>query len=432
MTWHTAVGATVHEDAPLVDVLTEKATVEIPSPRTGRVLSITGNPGDKLRVGSEILVLETDTADAGFPAVSARPAPPPPPAAPKPEPRSDGHETAAGASEPTAAKPLERIELESNRGAIPGDRGERAKPLGQTKESVFSQPEHALAAPSVRHRARELGIALAAVSGTGPGGRILHADLDAILSSKKSPPAAATAPANAGGEDEVEEIRIIGLRRRIAERMQQSKRRIPHYSYVEEIDVTALEVLRAELNLRHATERPKLTVLPFLISALVRAVPKFPSVNALFDDEQGVLRRYRAVHVGIATQTDRGLLVPVIRHAETFDLWQTALEISRLSAAAREGRATRDELAGSTITISSLGPLGGIVATPVINPPEVAIIGVNRIAARPVVRDGAIVIRRMMNLSSSFDHRIVDGFDAAQFTQEMKRLIEQPAMLFIR
>ncbi|MGH7161749.1 MAG: dihydrolipoamide acetyltransferase family protein, partial [Acetobacteraceae bacterium] len=180
------------------------------------------------------------------------------------------------------------------------------------------------------------------------------------------------------------------------------------------------------------TERPKLTVLPFLISALVRAVPKFPSVNALFDDEQGVLRRYRAVHVGIATQTDRGLLVPVIRHAETFDLWQTALEISRLSAAAREGRATRDELAGSTITISSLGPLGGIVATPVINPPEVAIIGVNRIAARPVVRDGAIVIRRMMNLSSSFDHRIVDGFDAAQFTQEMKRLIEQPAMLFIR
>ncbi len=390
--WHVAVGASVNEDAPLVDVLTEKATVEIPSPRTGRVLAITGNPGDKIRVGSEILVLETDAADAGSPAGSAGPAPLPQ-AAPKPEPPSDLHETAAGASEPTVAKPL--------------------------------------AAPSVRHRARELGIPLAAVSGTGPGGRILHADLDAILSSKKSPPAAA-APANAGAEDEVEEIRIIGLRRRIAERMQQSKRRIPHYSYVEEIDVTVLEALRAELNLRHATERPKLTVLPFLISALVRAVPKFPSVNALFDDEQGILRRYRAVHVGIATQTDQGLLVPVIRHAETFDLWQTALEISRLSTAAREGRATRDELAGSTITISSLGPLGGIVATPVINPPEVAIIGVNRIAARPVVRDGAIVIRRMMNLSSSFDHRIVDGFDAAQFTQEIKRLIEQPATLFIR
>lgn len=392
VTWHVAVGATVTEDAPLVDVLTEKATVEIPSPRTGRVLSITGNPGDKIRVGSEILVLETAAADAGSPAKAAPHAPPP--AAPEPGPKSEVHETAVVASAPAAAKPL--------------------------------------AAPSVRHRAKELGIALASVSGTGPGGRILHADLDGILSSKKTPHVAATAPAAAGGEDEVEEIRIIGLRRRIAERMQQSKRRIPHYSYVEEIDVTALEELRAELNLRHSTERSKLTVLPFLIAALVRAVPKFPQVNALFDDEQGILQRYRAVHVGIATQTDRGLLVPVIRHAETLDLWQVALEISRLSIAAREARATHEELAGSTITISSLGPLGGIVATPVINPPEVAIIGVNRIAERPVVRDGAVVIRRMMNLSSSFDHRIVDGFDAARFTQEMKRLIEQPATLFIR
>lgn len=395
VTWHVAVGATVTEDAPLVDVLTEKATVEIPSPRTGRVLSVTGNPGDKIRVGSEILVLETEAADAGSLAMSAKAAPhTPPPAAPEPDPKSELHETAVVASAPAAAKPL--------------------------------------AAPSVRHRAKELGIALAAVSGTGPGGRILHADLDGILSRKKTPHVAATAPAAAGGEDEVEEIRIIGLRRRIAERMQQSKRRIPHYSYVEEIDVTALEELRAELNLRHSTERSKLTVLPFLIAALVRAVPKFPQVNALFDDEQGILRRYRAVNVGIATQTDQGLLVPVIRHAETLDLWQVALEISRLSTAAREARATRDELAGSTITISSLGPLGGIVATPVINPPEVAIIGVNRIREQPAVRDGAIVIRRMMNLSSSFDHRIVDGFDAARFTQEMKRLIEQPATLFIR
>ncbi|MGH7068672.1 MAG: dihydrolipoamide acetyltransferase family protein [Acetobacteraceae bacterium] len=406
--WHVAVGTTVKEDAPLVDVLTEKATVEIPSPRSGRVLSITGNPGDKLRVGSEILILETDAADVG----ALRPAPQPIPEAPA----------------PAASVPFEP-ERESRKVEYPrGEYKEHAAPPS-VSPSISPKP---LAAPSVRYRAKQLGIELASISGTGPGGRILHADLDAVLAARKPPSAVVTAPASVHGEEEVEEIRIIGLRRRIAERMQQSKRRIPHYSYVEEIDVSALEELRADLNLRYSTERPRLTVLPFLIAALVRAVPKFPQINALFDDEQGILRRYRLVHVGIATETGQGLLVPVIRHVEKLDLWQTALEISRLSTAAREGRAGREELSGSTITISSLGPLGGIVATPIINPPEVAIIGVNRIAARPVVRDGAIVIRRMMNLSSSFDHRIVDGFDAAQFTQEMKRLIEQPATLFVR
>lgn len=371
--WHVAPGATIAEDAPLVDVLTEKATVEIPAPRSGRIVSISGSPGDKLRVGSEIMVLETDAAETEAPVAG-------PPAA------------------PASAPP-------------PAD-----------LSAVQTTPQKPLASPSVRHRAKELGIALQSIPGSGPAGRILHQDVDALVSQK--------APSR-DVADGVDEIRIIGLRRRIAERMAESKRRIPHYSYVEEIDVTALEELRSALNARNASERPHLTVLPFLIAALVRAVAKVPEVNALYDDEQGILRRHDAVHLGIATETKQGLVVPVIRHAEKLDLWQAAFEIARLSAAARDGKAKREELSGSTITISSLGPLGGIAATPVINVPEVAIIGVNRIVERPVVRSGRVEIRRMMNLSSSFDHRIVDGWNAAQFIQEMKRLIEQPALLFM-
>jgi 2-oxoisovalerate dehydrogenase E2 component (dihydrolipoyl transacylase) len=286
-----------------------------------------------------------------------------------------------------------------------------------------------LASPAVRQRAYELGVPLQFVPGTGPGGRVSHADLDAFAAAGGLN--ATLRHATAQRRRDVEEIRIIGLRRRIAERMQESKRRIPHYSYVEEVDVTALEDLRAGLNARHGSTRPRLTVLPFLARAIVQAVPRFPVVNALFDDEAGIVRRHGAAHVGIATQTPQGLVVPVLRHAETLDLWETAAEISRLSTAAREGKATRDELTGSTITITSLGALGGIVATPVINYPEVAIIGVNRIAERPVVREGQIVIRKMMNLSSSFDHRVVDGWDAAEFIQALKLLLEQPATLFI-
>jgi 2-oxoisovalerate dehydrogenase E2 component (dihydrolipoyl transacylase) len=213
--------------------------------------------------------------------------------------------------------------------------------------------------------------------------------------------------------------------------MQESKRRIPHYSYVEELDVTTLEELRAHLNARHGADRPRLTLLPFLIRALVRAVPRFPQVNALFDDEEGIVRRHAALHIGIATQTPQGLMVPVVRHAEALDLWEVASEISRLAAATRDGTAARDQLSGSTLTITSLGPIGGIVTTPVINHPEVAIIGVNRIVERPVARGGQIVIRKMMNLSSSFDHRVVDGWEAAQFVQELKGLLEQPASLFV-
>jgi len=397
--WHVEVGATIAEDDPLVDVMTDKATVEIPAPRGGKVLSITGSPGDKVRVGSELVVLEVEGEGT---------AAPPKPASPPPKP--------AAAREPRPAAPIAPPRAASPNGseAPAVTRAAGAKPL---------------ASPAVRRRAHELGVELQYVSGSGPGGRITHADLDGYLARGRG--AAVARPQGVGRREGVEEEKIIGLRRRIAERMQESKRRIPHYTYVEELDVSALEDLRAQLNERHAAERPRLTVLPFLIRALARAIPRFPQVNAQFDDEGGVLRRHAALHAGIATQTPQGLLVPVLRHAEAMDLWEIATEIARLAAAARDGKASRDELTGSTLTITSLGPLGGIVTTPVINHPEVAIIGVNRIVERPVVRGGQIAIRKMMNLSGSFDHRIVDGWDAARFVQELKALLEQPALLFV-
>jgi 2-oxoisovalerate dehydrogenase E2 component (dihydrolipoyl transacylase) len=402
--WHVAVGSTVTEDDPLVDVMTDKATVEIPSPRAGRVLAITGSPGDMVRVGAELLVLDVDNDEAkssrGSPGAAEAP-----PAAP-----------AIPAQEPSAGPPLSET-------ATP----ETIKVPVAVTRSTGARP---LASPAVRRRAYELGIALQFIPGTGPAGRIGHADLDAYITLGGSA-GATSRPAGRVGPERVDEIKIIGLRRRIAERMQESKRRIPHYSYVEELDVTGLEEFRAHLNTRHGADRPRLTLLPFLIRALVRAVPRFPQVNALFDDEAGIVRRHAALHIGIATQTPQGLMVPIVRHAEVLDLWQIASEIARLAAATRAGTATRDELNGSTLTITSLGPIGGIVTTPVINHPEVAIIGVNRIVERPMVRNGQIVIRKMMNLSSSFDHRVVDGWDAAKFVQELKGLLEQPAMLFV-
>jgi 2-oxoisovalerate dehydrogenase E2 component (dihydrolipoyl transacylase) len=408
--WHVAVGATVAEDDPLVDVMTDKVTVEIPSPRAGRVLAITGAPGDKIRVGAELLVLEVDSdggAASEEKASSRGPAVPPAAAPAVPTPTPSAAVKAAQAPAPSARKTPHPQPTLTTR--PPG-----AKPL---------------ASPAVRRRAHELGIPLQFIPGTGPGGRIGHADVDAYIASGGR--GAVAARAGLAPRQEIEEVKIIGLRRRIAERMQESKRRIPHYSYVEELDVTALEELRGHLNARHEADRPRLTLLPFLVRALVRAAPQFPQVNALFDDEAGVLRRHAAVHVGIATQTPQGLLVPVLRHAEALGLWEVASEISRLAAATREGKATRDELSGSTITITSLGPIGGIVTTPVINYPEVAIIGVNRIVERPVVRGGQIEVRKMMNLSCSFDHRVVDGWDAAQFVQELKAHLEQPATLFV-
>jgi 2-oxoisovalerate dehydrogenase E2 component (dihydrolipoyl transacylase) len=303
---------------------------------------------------------------------------------------------------------------------------EAAKPAFATR----SEGDKPLASPAVRQRARDMGIELAFVSGTGPAGRISHEDLDAFVASGGR-------GARGGGgtsyarRDGVEDVKVIGLRRKIAEKMQDAKRRIPHFAYVEEIDMTELESLRAHLNASKRPDQPKLNVLPFLMRALVKVLPQYPQINARFDDEAGVVHRHAAVHIGIATQTANGLIVPVVKHAEARDVWDSALEVARVSAAARENKASKDDLSGSTITITSLGALGGVATTPVINHPEVGIIGPNAIIERPVVRGGQIVVRKMMNLSSSFDHRVVDGYDAAEFIQKIKTLLEHPATLFM-
>ncbi len=410
-TWRVAVGETVKEDQPLVDVLTEKAAVEIPSPKPGRVLELRGNPGDFAPVGSALVVLEV-AGDAGSEAEEAEAAPAPAasaPAAPvaKPAPAPAKAAPAAAASAPAVAPPATSIAP-----LVPREAGERP-----------------LASPAVRQRARDLGIQLQYVPGSGAAGQITHADLDAFIARQ---PTTGAAPARGAHRREaVEEIKVIGLRRKIAEAMQRSKQRIPHFAYVEEVDVTELEALRNHLNQQRRPDQPKLTLLPFLAQALLRAVPEHPEVNGTFDDEAGIVRRPAAIHIGIAAQTPNGLVVPVIRHAEALDLWQIAGEIKRLADAARSGKASREELSGSSITISSLGPMGGIVSTPVINAPEVAIVGVNKMVQRPMIVDGAVVPRLMMNLSSSFDHRIVDGWNAAEFIQHIKRLLEHPATLFI-
>jgi len=385
--WLVKVGDRVDEEDPLAEVMTDKATVEIPAPVSGTVVSLNGKIGQKLAVGSDLVVLETE-AEAGAGAD----------AAPHPDPLP-----ARAEREGPAPKAWE------GEGQPPGDGQAAAKPL---------------AAPAVRNRARGLGIDLRLVRGTGPEGRITHSDVLDYAEARERP------PAPKAGRDEIEDVPLVGLRRAIAEHMETSARRIPHFAYVEAIDVTALEELRAHLNVTRIA-RGRLTLLPFLMRAIVNAIAEHPQVNARFDDEAGVLHRYRVAHIGIATQTPAGLTVPVVHHAERLDLWQAAAEIARLSEAARAGKAKRDELTGSTITITSLGRLGGLVATPVINHPEVAIIGVNRIDEQPVVRAGQIVIRKMMNLSSSFDHRIVDGWEAASFIARIKDYLEHPATLFI-
>jgi 2-oxoisovalerate dehydrogenase E2 component (dihydrolipoyl transacylase) len=383
--WHVKPGDVIREEDPLVDVMTEKATVEIPSPVSGTVVGLGGAVGDKRPVGSELATLEVAEA------ASRGPAPP-----------AVREEAAAVLGAQTVAPAL---------GAAGGP-PPAARPL---------------ASPAVRKRAAERGIDLRLVAGTGPGGRVTQPDLDAYG-------AAPEKPAPPASRDEVEDIPVIGLRRTIAERLQEAARRIPHFAYIEEVDVTALEELRQHLNAAPEVrdKRPHLTLLPFLMRAVVNAVAEHGRVNARFDDEAGILHRHQAVHMGIATQTGAGLMVPVVRHAEALDLWQAAAEIARLAEAARAGRARPHELSGSTITITSLGRLGGLASTPIINRPEVAIVGVNRIAARPMVRAGQVVVRNMMNLSSSFDHRIVDGWEAAAFVQRVKGYLEQPATLFIK
>jgi 2-oxoisovalerate dehydrogenase E2 component (dihydrolipoyl transacylase) len=385
--WKVAVGDLVREDAILAGVMTDKATVDIPSPVDGRVTWIAAEVGTRIAVGSPLVRIETAGEGA---------APEPPPAAvAAPSPRSPAPPPPPSPKAPVVVAPPRAI-------------GE--KPL---------------ASPAVRQRAREAGVDLRQVPGGGPAGRIRHEDLDAFIAGHARP---RTAPET---NTSVEEIRIVGLRRRIAERMALSHAKIAHITYVEEIDVTALEELRAALNKARRDSQTRLTLLPFLMRAMVKAIADQPNLNAHFDDEAGVLRRFGGVHVGLAAQTPGGLMVPVVRHAEARDLWSLAAEAERLAQAARDGSASREELTGSTITLTSLGAMGGIATTPIINYPEVAIVGVNKIVTRPMWDGAAFQPRKMMNLSSSFDHRVIDGWDAAVFVARIKALIETPAMLFV-
>lgn len=392
--WHVKVGDRVEEDSPLADVMTDKATVEMESPVAGTIVALAGAEGEMVAIGSALVVIETD-GEGEVDEVAAGPS------------TSSGRAEVAVEPAPTPAQP----------------------PVPAQAEPVEAPaPTHAakvLASPAVRARAQALGIDLAQLR-PAEDGRLRHADLDAFLAYNGAYKAPGTSRAD-------EQVKVIGLRRRIAENMAASKRHIPHFSYVEECDVTALEALRAQLNAGHA-DRPRLTMLPLLIVAICRALPEFPMLNARYDDEAGVVTRHGSVHLGMATQTPGGLMVPVIRDAQGRNLWQLAAEIARLAQAARDGSATSAELSGSTLTITSLGPLGGVATTPVINRPEVAIIGPNRIVERPMfVPDGLggerIEKRKLMNLSISCDHRVVDGWDAASFVQKVRKLIEAPALL---
>lgn len=415
--WHVAVGDMVEEDGRLADMMTDKATVEMESPVAGKVVSIAGEVGDVVAIGSALVVIETDgEGEAHAPAAAPVEAP-----------------------APTAEVVVERIEVETPDEADVARVEAAAPPPPPPPVATKPAPAQAaepvrrgfdakvLASPAVRQRARDLGIDLSEVRPSEEG-RVRHADLDQFLAYN-----ATGGYRSAGAERGDEVIKVIGMRRRIAENMAASKRHIPHFSYVEECDVTALEVIREQLNSSRG-DKPKLTMLPLLITAICRTLPKFPMINARYDDEAGVVTRYGAVHLGMAAQTPAGLMVPVIRNAQSLNLWQLAREIGRLAEAARSGSAKSEELSGSTLTVTSLGPLGGVATTPVINRPEVAIIGPNRIIERPMfVPDGMggerIEKRKLMNISISCDHRVVDGHDAASFVQAIKKLIETPVLL---
>lgn len=451
--WHVKVGDTVAEDQPLADVMTDKATVEIPSPVVGKVISLGGDVGQVMAVGGELIRLEVE-GEGNVKAGAAAAAPAAKAAVPAADGiAADGAQRAGGpslvesgvatpdvarpdASTPDASARATSIPAKSSTStsasvaASATAKSPAARKAGGAPAAVRQPGEKPLASPAVRKRAWDLGVELRYVQGSGPAGRIMHEDLDAWLQGQGSASNARAGSAYAERNDE-DAVPVIGLRRKIAQKMAESKRRIPHFSYVEEIDVTELEDLRVQLNAKWGESRGKLTLLPLLARAMVVALRDFPQINARYDDEGGVVTRYGAVHIGIATQSDGGLMVPVMRHAEARDLWSMAAEITRLAQAVRTGSAGRDELSGSTITITSLGPLGGIVTTPVINHPEVGIVGVNRIVERPAFRNGAVVARKLMNLSSSFDHRVVDGMDAARFIQAVRALLEQPALLFV-
>ena len=425
--WHVKVGDRVEEDQHLVDVMTDKATIDIESPVSGTVVAVAGEVGDTIAIGAMLLVIEADSEGE----VSEEEAEA---AAGQIEDEMSDAEDSDGAPAPTSEAVAERIEVE-NPDASDADDAHAADPRPQPASPApppAPEPQSAakvLASPAVRQRARDLGVDLAEVK-PAEDGRVRHGDLDAFLAYN-----AGSGFGAAGRTRDDEAIRVIGLRKRIAQNMAAAKRNIPHFTYVEECDVTALEELRAQLNGARG-DRPKLTLLPLLITAICKMVPEFPMINARYDDEAGVVTRHGSVHLGMAAQTDAGLMVPVIRDAQSRNLWQLAREIGRLAEAARTGKATSEELSGSTLTITSLGPLGGVATTPVINRPEVAIIGPNRIIERPMfVSDGMggerIAKRKLMNISISCDHRVVDGHDAASFVQGIKRLIETPALLLV-
>ena len=385
--WHVSVGDSVSEDDPIVDVMTDKATVTIPSPVSGVISSLSGDVGDMIAVGSSLMEIDSE-GEGGAPAAED----------------TEEQEPVADPDPPKAPEPA--------------------------PSEIQTQTGRVLASPAVRKRARENDVDLSNVRGSGPAGRIRHADLDAFIAAggavSGAPPMAYSLK-----RTEVTPVKVVGLRRKISEQMSLSKSRIPHFSYFEEVDITELENLRQILNSTRDETQPKLTYLPFIMLALAKIMPDHPECNAHFDDEAGVVNRNAAVNLGIATQTDRGLYVPVVKHVESMDIWKTASEMQRVSGSARDGSASLDELTGSTFTITSLGREGGLGATPIINHPEVAILGVHKAREMPVARNGAIVIRRIMNLSSAFDHRVVDGADGASLIQHLKRMLENPALIFM-
>ncbi|MEP9358697.1 dihydrolipoamide acetyltransferase family protein [Sphingomonas sp. KR3-1] len=407
--WHVKVGDTVSEDQQVADMMTDKATVEMESPVSGVVVELAGEVGEMVAIGSGLMVIEVEGDVAETPVEE------------QVEAETPGVEEAAEPQETVRAEPVEAPQAASE---TPVE--SRPSTSSSRTEEVAEPVAHrqVLASPAVRARARDLGIDLAVVK--ADGNHIRHADLDAYL--RYGSAQGYHAP-HASRAREDQPIKVIGMRRRIAENMAASKRQIPHFTYVDEIDVTALEAMRGDLN-DNRGQRPKLTMLPFLIVAICRALPDFPMINARYDDEAGVVTRHGRVHLGMAAQTDAGLMVPVIRDAQDKNVWQLAAEISRLAEAARTGKAKSEELSGSTLTVTSLGPLGGIATTPVINRPEVAIIGPNKIVERPVFHGDEIVRAKLMNLSISCDHRVVDGWDAASFVQAVRKLLETPVLLF--
>ena len=402
--WHTKPGDAVTEDQLIVEVMTDKAAVEVPAPVSGRVISITGAPGDKVAVGSPLIVFDVS-----------------------------GGAVENGGAEQSPAAASAAVQTPTSGAVPPATPATAATAIPPATPAQPARHGRVMTSPANRRRAREAGIDLSTVVGSGPGGRILRNDLSAAARPSGAAPRPATQPTpnRADVSAETSEIKVIGLRRLIAERMSEAKRNIPHFAYVEEVDVTELESLRLHLNSSRPADAGSLSYLPFVVVALTRVLESFPQCNVLYDAARGVLVRHRAVHVGIATQTPDGLKVPVVRNADSLGLWEVAALIRQLAERARSNKATREELTGSTITVTSLGKLGGIASTPIINAPEVAIIGLNKAVERPVVHQGAVVVRRIMNLSSSFDHRFVDGHDAAAMIQALKERLEHPATIFI-